>query len=97
MTGVHPSKVDLRDVDAESVHILDLCQRDVGKAARMMVKGKDKKRLARLMGVSAHTFGQKLVLGRFTASQFLMLSYLCGYEIKLRDKYQTMIDDFLED
>lgn len=96
MPKVHPSKVDLRELDDERDRLMDLCRKDVGIFARRMVEGKDRKRLALLMGVTPHTFGQKLILGRFTASEFLFLAHICGYDVEVKDMYQMMINDILD-
>lgn len=97
MPEVHPSKIDLRELDDERDRLMDLCRKDIGTLARGMVHGKDRNRLATIFGVTPHTFGQKLIRGRFTAAEFLFLAHICAYDVKVEDKYQLMMDRLLED
>ncbi len=68
-------------------------RKDVAALSRKMVEGRDRSRIAYLMGLSStRKLSDKVREGRFSAVELLHLSYLCGYEIKAEDKYQTMLD-----
>lgn len=70
--------------------------KDVKRMTRRMTYGKDISTLAREMGLSKHTMRTKLSQGRFSASQLLQLSYLCGYEIQAVDQCQLILEGVLE-
>lgn len=80
----------------ERLEMNSQARKDVAAMARKMVEGKDKNRIASLLGVTRETLAAKIRDGRFTAPEFVVLSYLCGYEVKAEDKYQMMLEGVLE-
>ena len=82
--------------DHERMEMVSQARKDVANMAKKMLDGKDRKRIAELMGVTKLTLAAKVSNGRFTALEFFVLAYLCGYEIKVEDKYQMMLDLVLE-
>lgn len=82
--------------ERERMERVSQARKDVSSLAKRMLEGKDKKRIADLMGVTKLTLASKVNNGRFTALEFFVLAYLCGYEIKVEDKYQMMLDLVVE-
>ena len=80
----------------ERMEMVAQARKDVASMAKKMLEGKDKKRIADLMGVTKLTLAAKVSNGRFTALEFFVLAYLCGFEVKVEDKYQTMLNLVLE-
>ena len=78
------------------MEMVSQARKDVSSMAKKMLEGKDKKRIADLMGVTKLTLAAKVSNGRFTALEFFVLAYLCGFEVKVEDKYQMMLDVVLE-
>lgn len=94
--------VDGYSTDGESWRAREIEERrmeavkDVKRMVRKMTYDKDISTLAREMGLSKYTMRTKISQGRFSASQLLQLSYLCGYEIQAVDKCQLILEGVLE-
>ncbi len=82
--------------ERERMELVSQARKDVSSMAQRMLEGKDKKRIADLMGVTKLTLAAKVSNGRFTALEFLVLAYLCGFEVKVEDKYQMILEGVLE-
>lgn len=82
--------------ERERLEMVGQARKDVSAMARKMLEGKDRNRVARLMGIEKLTLAAKVSNGRFTAIELVMLSYLCGYSLKLEDKYQMILEGVLE-
>jgi len=85
------------EIEAERRVLAGRAAKDVVDICKKMVEGKDRGRLAHLMGVERETFNEKVRKGRMTASEFFMLSYLCGYDVKVEDRYQLLMDFALDE
>ena len=82
--------------ERERLEMVSQARKDVSAMAKKMLEGKDKGCIADLMGVTKLTLGAKVSNGRFTALEFLVLAYLCGFEVKVEDKYQMILEGVLE-
>ena len=83
--------------DHERMERVATARKDVSALARKMLGKKDRNRIANLLGVTRETLNKKVSDGKFTAVEFLVLSYLCGFEVLVEDRYQLMLDSLLED
>ena len=70
---------------------------DVRKLCNKMLQGKDKNHIANCLGMTALSLRKKIYKGTLRGYELLMLSYLCGYEVTVEDKYQLMMDEILND
>ena len=82
--------------ERERLEMVSQARKDVSAMVKKMLEGKDRGRIADLMGVTKLTLGAKVSNGRFTALEFLVLAYLCGFEVKVEDKYQMILEGVLE-
>lgn len=82
--------------ERERLTLSSQARKDVTSMAKQMLRGKDRNHIARQLGVKEPTFKSKVNDGRFTAPEFVALAYLCGFEVKIEDKYQMILEGVLE-
>ena len=79
------------DFERERKYQLRLCSKDVRSMCRTMLKGKDRQRIADILGVKKDTLNDKVNLGRFSASEFLYMADVCGYHVEVVSKDRLMM------
>ena len=83
--------------DHERMEMVAQARKDVTLMARAMLSGKDLGRISSLMGVTRGTLSSKVREARFTAVEFVVLAYLCGFEVDVEDQCQMRMNALLED